>query len=190
MTMDVCITLSDADLTHFADAMKAAKKTADTTDDAGIIAAARASLASAKLGELPDFIAQRLKSVEIMLTMVEDTGFGLPEPNRVNVLATLSYFATSNDSIPDSVPAIGFLDDAIMIELCVRDLTHELEAYNDFRLWRDAEARRRGEDVAKVMVTRVEWAEARRAEVIERMHRLRRESYSSGAWSPVLFRVH
>ena len=39
------------------------------------------------------------------------------------------------------------------------------------------------------MLTRVEWAEARRLEVIERMHRRRESSYSSGFSSPGLFRV-
>ncbi|MEO7067531.1 MAG: YkvA family protein [Rhodanobacter sp.] len=190
MSMDICITLSDADLTHFVDSMKAAQKEVDISDAASVIAAAKASLAGTKLDELPDFIATRLKSVETMLAMVEDVGFDLPEANRANVLAALSYFATADDSIPDDVPVIGFLDDAIMIELCVRDLTHEISAYNEFRLWRGDEARRRGIDVSTLVVTHVEWAEARRLEVLERMHRQRRESYSSGAWRPVLFRVH
>lgn len=190
MSMDVCITLSDADLAHFAESMKASQKATGTTDATGIIAAARASLIGTKLEELPDFIRTRLQSVDTMLAMVEDTGFGLPDADRANVLAALSYFATADDSIPDNVPVVGFLDDAIMIELCVRDLAPEIEAYNDFRNWRDTEAHRRGEDPSKLSVTRVEWAEARRIEIIERMHRQRRESYSSGAWRPVLFRVH
>jgi uncharacterized membrane protein YkvA (DUF1232 family) len=188
--MDVCITLSDADLAHFVASMKASQKVADTTDAASIVAATKASLARTKLEDLPDFIRTRLQSVNTMLAMVEDTGFGLPDADRGNVLAALSSFATADDSIPDDVPAIGLLDDAIMIELCVRDLIHEIEAYNDFRNWRETEAHRRGDDPAKLAVTRVEWAEARRLEVIERMHRRRRESYSSGAWQPVLFRVH
>ncbi len=41
------------------------------------------------------------------------------------------------------VLVLGFLDDAIMVELCVRDLKHEIEAYRDFRAWRDDEASRR-----------------------------------------------
>ena len=32
----------------------------------------------------------------------------------------------------DDVPALGFLDDAIMIELIVRELKHDIEAYQDF----------------------------------------------------------
>ncbi|MDA3912826.1 hypothetical protein [Oleiagrimonas sp.] len=76
-----------------------------------------------------------------------------------------------------------------MIELCARDLTHEIEAYEGFRSWRENEARRRGEDNAKLTLNRVDWAEAQRTEAIERMHRKRQESYLSGNWSPTLFKV-
>ena len=34
--------------------------------------------------------------------------------------------------IPDDIPIIGFIDDAIMIELVVRDLAAEIDAYADF----------------------------------------------------------
>ncbi len=77
-----------------------------------------------------------------------------------------------------------------MIELCMRDLKHEIEAYRDFRAWRDNEATRHHENPAQLMLTRVDWAEARRVETIELMHRRRRESYAGGSWSPVLFKVH
>ena len=82
MSMDVCITLSDADLAHFVDSMKSAQKAVDTSDAASVIAAAKASLAGTKLEELPDFISTRLKNVETMLAMVEDTGFGLRRMGR------------------------------------------------------------------------------------------------------------
>lgn len=190
MSMDICITLNDTDLKHFVDGMKTAQARAGKLDAVSIVGAARKLLDGTNLDELPDFIATRLKSVETMVAMVEDAGFGLPDEDRENVLSALTYFASPDDVVPDAVPVIGFLDDAIMIELCVRELKHEIEAYDDFRQWRDAEARRRGENTAQVMLTRVDWAESRRVEVIERMHRHRQESYLSGSWAPVLFRVH
>ena len=58
-----------------------------------------------------------------MIAMVEDHGFGLPQENRENVLTALAYFASPDDIVPDNIPVLGFLDDAIMIELCVRELT-------------------------------------------------------------------
>ena len=189
MSMDICITLSDADLKLFVDGMKGAQKKVDNLDAVSIVGAARKLLEDTRRKDLPDFVATRLKHLETMIAMVEDAGFGLPETDRDNVLACLTYFASPDDLVPDDVPVLGFLDDAIMIELCAIELKHEIEAYNDFRKWRDNEASRRSLNTAELMLTRVDWAEVRRAETIERMHRHREESYVSGTWAPVLFKV-
>ncbi len=188
MSLDICINLSDSDLKLFVDHMKGAQKKVDKLDEVSIVGAARQLLQNCDKN-LPDFIATRLKQLETMIELVEDAGFGLPDEDRDNVLAALTYFASPDDIVPDNVPVLGFLDDAIMIELCVRDLKHEIDAYRDFRAWRDDEATRRHENPAQLMLTRVEWAEKRRVETIEKMHRHRRDSYSSGGWSPVLFKV-
>jgi uncharacterized membrane protein YkvA (DUF1232 family) len=189
MSLDICISLSDSDLKLFVDNIAQAQKKADTVDAVSIVGAARSLLETTSDKQLPDFVATRLKHLDSMINMVEDAGFGLPEEDREHVLAALAYFASPDDALPDNVPVLGFLDDAIMIELCMRELQHEIEAYDDFRRWRDNEATRRGESKAGLMLSRVDWAEARRLETIERMHRRRREAYAGGSWTPVLFKV-
>lgn len=189
MSLDISITLSDNDLALFVDDMRAAEKKVLKLDAEQIIGAAQALLKEARTKKLPDFVNCRLKCLDTLIAMAGDVGFGLPKEDLDNVLAALAYFASPDDMVPDNVPVLGFIDDAIMIELCAHELEHEIDAYNDFQKWRDDEASRRGEDAEKARLTRVEWAEARRVEAIERMHQRRFESYNQGRWAPVLFQV-
>lgn len=190
MSLDIQISLSDSDLERFASGMKQAESKAGALDEKAIIASARELLDKTKSDGLPDFIATRLGDLKTLIAMVEDVGFGLPDENKANVLSALTYFSRPDDAVPDDVPVLGFLDDAIMIELCARDLQHEIAAYEGFCQWRADEAKRRSEDLEQVKLTRVDWAEAQRVEAIESMHRRRQESYVSGNWSPTLFRIH
>ena len=104
----------------------------------------------------------------------------MPEEDRARVLTALTYFADPKDVIPDNVPVVGYLDDAIMIELCVRELKHEVEAYSDFCSFRTHEAEERGLDPATM--DRADWMEERRQELQERMRRRRdRDGYGSAS---------
>jgi uncharacterized membrane protein YkvA (DUF1232 family) len=190
MSIQFQITLSDVDLARLSDGVNAAGKTTKPLDADAIIASARKLLVDTDESTQPEFVRSRLDSLQTLIAMVEDAGFDLPEEERQRVLAALAYFADPEDAIPDDVPVLGLLDDAIMIELCARELTHEMEAYEAFRDWRDTEARRRGEDPAQVKLSRVDWAEAQRVAAIERMRQQREQSYTSGRWAPVLFKVH
>ena len=189
MALDIQLNLSDADLGHFTQAMREAQDKAKDQDGAQIIADARKLLADIQSTSVPSFIRERLDTVESMIGMAGDTGFALPPEDCQRVLAVLAYLADPVDFIPDTVPALGFLDDAIMIELCREELRFEIEAYDDFCAWREHEASRHGVDPATLPLQRVDWAEARRQQSIERMHRRRRESYISGEWKPTLFSV-
>jgi len=102
-----------------------------------------------------------------MIQMLSDVEWRLPHKDATRVLSALAYFAEPEDLIPDSIPGLGFLDDAIMIELVVRELKHEVEAYQDFREYRE----RMEKDGNKS--SRASWLDARRKELQDRMHRRR-----------------
>ena len=189
MALDIQLNLSDDDLSHFTQAMRDAQGKAQDRDDAQIIAEARKLLEEIQGRQVPSFIRERLDTVESMIAMASDIGFGLPQEDRQRVLTVLAYLADPVDFIPDTVPALGFLDDAIMIELCREELRFEIEAYEDFCSWRELEASRHGVDPATLPLQRMDWAEARRQQEIERMRSRRRESYISGEWRPTLFSV-
>ena len=189
MSLAITIELSDDDLKYFADAMQSAQKESQNLSAKEITDAAAKLLADGKDNKLPAFISDRLSKIDSMVSMVNDAGFGMDEEDKKRVLSCLTYFANPKDIIPDNVPVLGFLDDAIMIELVVRELQHEVEAYDDFVEYREDEARRRGVDSSTLKTERVEWAEARRIELLSRMKSRRMSSYSSsGNWRPSLFK--
>jgi len=189
MSLAITIELSDDDLKYFADAMQSAQKESQNLSPQEITDAASKLLQDGKDNKLPAFISDRLSKIDSMVSMVNDAGFGMEEADKKRVLACLTYFANPKDIIPDNVPVLGFLDDAIMIELVVRELQHEVEAYDDFVAYREDEARRRGVDPAALKTERVEWAEARRIELLSRMKSRRMSSYSSSSgWRPSLFK--
>jgi uncharacterized membrane protein YkvA (DUF1232 family) len=189
MSLAITIELSDDDLKYFADAMQSAQKESQNLTAQEITDAASKLLQDGKENKLPAFISDRLSKIDSMVSMVNDAGFGMEEADKKRVLACLTYFANPKDIIPDNVPVLGFLDDAIMIELVVRELQHEVEAYDDFVEYREDEARRRGVDPSALKTERVEWAEARRLELLSRMKSRRMSSYSSSSgWRPSLFK--
>ncbi len=188
MPLQITIDLEDQDLQFFYDAAKRAQQKAANLTAQQITEAAGKLLVESKDIKVPAFIAERLSKLDAMINMVSDTGWGLTEDDRQRVLSSLIYFAEPDDVIPDNVPVLGFLDDAIMIELCQRELQHEIEAYEDFVAYRHEQASRRGEDANQVKLQRVEWLEGRRQELQDRMRRRRSESFAPAQASAPMFR--
>ncbi len=200
MSLTLNFELNDRDLEHFHNAMEASKKAAEGKTDAEIIENAGRLLADAQKVRIPDFILSRLLRLDDMIAMLRDEAWALDQADRDRVLSALVYFNNPNDVIADSVPVLGYLDDAVMIEMCVRDLQHELDAYDDFCDFRQRQAERLGLDPAKV--GRADWLGGRREELVDRMHQRRERDfgvgygsssgYSSGktyvrAWRPGMF---
>ncbi len=121
-------------------------------------------------------------TIETMKTMLEDKGFNLPAPERKRVVTALAYFLDPDDLIADDIPVLGFLDDAIMIELVRRELEHELQGYHDFCEFRTKEANRRGEEVT--IMDRAKWMESKRSQVIDRIRSRRSRASRRGGRSP------
>jgi uncharacterized membrane protein YkvA (DUF1232 family) len=184
MPLDITFTLSDQDLDHFQQIVDRAKSAmADARKPAAIEQAARKLIEEAKGQDLPDFIASRLVKLETIINMVGDEEWKLSDEERNRVLGALVYFTDPEDLIPDSVPGLGFLDDAIYVELIIRELKAEIDSYEEFCAYRTAEEKRRIERGQDPHVEREAWLADKRATLHARMRRRRRAgSGSSGGW--------
>ena len=176
MAFDITFSLNDSDLVYFKDVMRKASHSAANLDEQSILDKVKALSGDVKKG-VPEFVVQRLHQLDTLVSMVEDVEWQIPAEERKDVISALAYFGNPTDLIPDHIPALGFLDDAIMIELVVSDLRDNIDAYAEFCEYRQREKSRRD----PATITTGDWLEAKRKELHNRMYRRRSSSRSGSA---------
>ncbi len=185
MTLTVTFELSENDLEHFRSVMHKVRESSVEDNSEKIITEARELINLVRKSSAAEFIRTRINKLETLIAMLLDEGWDLKGEDRGRVVRALSYFAEPEDLIPDHIPGLGFLDDAIMIELVTQELEHEISAYRDFLVYRAAEVSRGIEGADDV--NRADWLEERRKQLHSRMRRRRRRSdgskSSKGAFS-------
>ena len=181
MPLDITFTLSDTDLEHFQTIVDKAKSSLEDTQDAAAIeTAARQLITDAKSTELPGFISERLAKLELVINMIGDQEWQLSDDERKRVLGALVYFCNPDDLIPDHIPGLGFLDDAIYVELVIRELQAEVDSYDEFCNFRTGEEERRRQKGLDTHVQREEWLADKRAALHARIRK--RRPKSGGGW--------
>jgi len=169
MSLKVTFDLEEKDLKFFRANMKQAKATAEQASEEQILARAANMVAEVRSQDVPAFVQQRLERLNALIDMAKDEEWALAAQERKNVLAALAYFADPQDMIPDNIPVLGYIDDAIMIELVVSELKPEIDAFEDFcRYRREEESRNRNPNVS-----REEYLAMKRRELHARMRRRR-----------------
>ena len=164
--MKISFELSDKDLRYFRSVLQKVRKGRNAENENVVLDEASKLLDEVKRTDAPQFIRHRIEQLHKLIDMLEDKDWRLEGADRKRVLNALAYFADPDDLIPDRVPGLGYLDDAIMVELVVRDLKHEIEAFDAFVDYRKQKRRERA--------ATPEGLEHRRESLQGRMRRRRR----------------
>ena len=188
MPLDITFTLSDEDLNRFQEIVDKAKTAlVNEQTQKQVEQAAEEMIEQARVSELPDFISQRLLQLEVLLNMVRDEEWQLNENERKGILSALFYFCDPDDVIPDHIPGIGFLDDAIYTEIIIRELDSEIRVYNEFCQFRIAEENRRRNKGLDPHVSREDWLADKRSVLHSVMRDRRRGASKLSGWRTRLF---
>jgi len=175
MAFEVTFELKESDLDHFRDVMRKAQDGAKQLSEEEVLEHASKLSQEIKV-DVPPFVSERIAKLETLVAMIKDSEWQIPEEEKADVLSALAYFSDPEDLVPDHIPVLGFLDDAIMIELVVTELKEDISAFEEFCAYREREEARTDETV-----TRDEWLDAKRRELHSRMRNKRRSLRRGGS---------
>jgi uncharacterized membrane protein YkvA (DUF1232 family) len=134
--LTVTFTLGARDLRHLRGVAERAAARARERPEASLAHAARARAEELRKFAPPAYVLERVAGLEELIELLLDPDWNPPERVRGRVRAALCYFTDPDDLIADSVPGLGFLDDAIVIELLARELRFERAAFRTFARFR------------------------------------------------------
>ena len=175
MPLDITFTLSDDDLARFQAIVDTARSAVeDDTAAENIEQAARDLLRQTRQ------ISTRMSKLSIVIDMINDEEWNLSQDERRHVLSALAYLCDPEDLIPDHVPGLGFLDDAIYAEIVLGELRNEISLYEEFCAFRKAEEASRKAQGEDVRVGRDEWLAEKRAALHAKMRK--RRVAEGGRW--------
>lgn len=134
--MRIVFELEAEDVERFREALARAHAAVRCAEECDIVLAAKQALDELPLASAPPFVRRRLHEVQRLIAMLEDEAWAMPRELREQVLPALAYFCDPDDLIPDHLHGIGLFDDAIMLELLLKEERPLLDAYAAFCCFR------------------------------------------------------
>jgi len=177
------------DLSRFNSLLKRLGRTQGPLDIDQLATAAR-QLAATDGNEAPGCIAQRIAWIESVAAMAADRAWAAANEVIDCARLVVEYADDSQDLIPDWLPRIGRLDDAIVMEAAWPTLGQEAAGYRDFVRLRALEASLRGCEPEALPFDRQAWQTARHNEAALIAHRRRVRESSYVPAPSAMFRVH
>ena len=139
--MRIVLDLSPSDVRYFRNTLHTVANGERASDEGIVLRAAADLMAKVSAADAPEFVRDRINKLALLVRMLEDERWRLTGKDRTRVLNVLAYFVDPDDLIPDRIPGLGYLDDAIMVELVLQELKHELEAYQKFCEFQETDTR-------------------------------------------------
>ena len=177
--MLIAFDLTDDDVRYFRTCLRTVKKGERASDESVVLKAAADLMAQVAAAEAPEYVQDRIGKLGLLVEMLEDRRWRLTGSDRARVLNVLAYFVDPDDLIPDRIPGVGYLDDAIMVELVLLELHHEIDAYKKFCEFRETGERAPDETESKRLQLQSRMRRNRRSD------RERRRRRNSGTRGPI-----
>jgi uncharacterized membrane protein YkvA (DUF1232 family) len=183
----VTFTLDESDANYFRTLYQKAQKGARDKSREQIIRDAREIVKGVRSApKTPAFVQDAITVLADLVDLIQDEDYAAPQKVQNEVLAALAYFSDPEDLIPDDIPGLGFLDDAIMVKFVEDEFKHELWGYRKFRKNRDTSEQRPWAISAKERLSKRLAADRKkiRAEIAEReaAEALKRKSKTHRGW--------
>jgi len=158
-SIKIVFELDGEDVAYFKKLFQKAQRSAAKLDPDAVLAEGKALVKTIRSSKrVPPFVLQAIEPLDDLIHMLEDEAYDVPAPIHKEILATLAYFSDPEDLIPDSIPGLGYLDDAIMTRILEQQFEAELWGYKKFCNFRDRAEQR-------------PWSSAARARLPERLAR-------------------
>lgn len=137
-------------------------------------------------GQAMAILSERLGRAEQLRRMLNDSDWDTGADTRDRARMLTSYLQQVDDLIPDHLPLVGLLDDALLVELTWPAFEGETRDYADFCRFRAAE-RPRGNAAER----RLAWENACLAEaaLLQQRRGVRSRPYAAGPRLPDFMRV-
>lgn len=131
-------------------------------------------------------LSERLGRAEQLRRMLNDSDWDVCVDTRERARMLISYLQEVNDLIPDDLPLVGHLDDALLVELSWSAFADQALDYGDYCRYRAAE-RPRGTPAER----RLAWETACLAEaaLIQQRRQVRGRHYAIAPALPDRFRI-
>jgi hypothetical protein len=156
-----------------------------------IAGAARRVLRAAAKGEDSTFIKVRMRRAGEMRAAYKDAKWKMASALKADLNGLLDYLDSDTGLIPNHIPTVGLLDDAILVDVAMNKFRTELDEYADFCRFRVAEAAYQDIAIDAVDINRERWFVERQQEqrLEQQLRRVRSSSYAKSEGVERAFRI-